>query len=78
MILVPPLVQNPFRQCAESGIITKEIHREAHNTLGRGERYRKPSTANHALKITANAEGLMSTLLVFETVPKVPLGNVCH
>ena len=34
------------------------------------------SIANHALNITANAEGLVPTLLVFGTVPKIPLGNV--
>ena len=36
------------------------------------------SIATHALNITANAEGLVPTLLVFGTVAKIPLGNVFH
>ncbi len=36
------------------------------------------SVAVHGLNNTANSEGLVPTLLVFGTTPKIPLGNVEH
>ncbi len=36
------------------------------------------SIAVHALNNTANPEGLIRTLLVFGTLPKIPLGTVSH